>query len=165
MQVPENMQKITRTCVYFARGECIKGEKCLFQHSVDITKVRALGGKRTRQFTLFLASRRHVRYAVSGQWAAVVQATNVCSRTSESLPLYLPRYTSSAPSMVNLTKGPGIHDRTQAADTPSPEVCQKWIKGVCKYGDRCFYAHRFPVSHTWASIRVLLTSTVRSHLG
>ena len=81
MQAPENMQKITRTCVYFVRGECIKGDKCLFEHSVDVPKVRGLGDKKTRRFTPFLMCRCHALYAVSGQWGAVVQATSAYSNT------------------------------------------------------------------------------------
>lgn len=64
---PENVQKITRPCVYFARGECAKGERCLFQHAVDIPRVRALRDEKTRQFTPFPACSWHVLYAVFGQ--------------------------------------------------------------------------------------------------
>ncbi|SRR5258706_8640967 len=95
MQAPENMQKITRTCVYFAQGECRKGDKCLFEHSMDVQKVRALGDKKTRRFTPFLACRCCALYAVSGQWGAVVQATSAYSDTQESLGLFLPRCASS----------------------------------------------------------------------
>ena len=95
MQAPEKMQKITRACVYFAQGECVKGDKCLFEHPVGVPKVRALGDEKTRRFTPVLACRRHALYAVSGQWEAVVQATSAHSATQESLGLYLPRCASS----------------------------------------------------------------------
>ena len=95
MQAPDNMQKIARTCVYFAQGGCTKGEKCLFEHSVDVPKVRALGDEKTRRFTPVLACRCRALYAVSGQWEAVVQATSAYSATQESLRLYPPRCASS----------------------------------------------------------------------
>jgi RNA-binding, Nab2-type zinc finger len=70
MQAPENMQKIPRPCVYFTRGDCRKGEKCLFQHLVDAPKVNPLYGQKSVSiYSLPRMQVPHDRHSICRFWS------------------------------------------------------------------------------------------------